>query len=126
MVKLSLAATVVLLALCSPCQAFDWRFSEAEISALKNTSDFLRFLGQPAEISVVRERVAGGQLATSRWTYYFLVPPGIVRVDYYFADDRPVRRDALSADSSRRYRMLVPGRGSDDAAIYRYKRDHPR
>jgi len=126
MLKLTLVTTAVLLALCGSSEAFDWRFSDAEISALKNTSDFLRFLGMPAEVSVIREPIAGGTVATSRWTYYFAVPPGIVRVDYYFAGDRLARRDAISADRSRRYRMIVPDRGRAAAAVFRYKQAHPR
>jgi hypothetical protein len=75
---------------------------------------------------VIREQIVGGPLATSRWTYYFVVPPGILRVDYYFGDGWLARRGALSADRSRRYRLLDPDRVKDAAAIFRFKHDHPR
>src|ERR1041384_6085498 len=109
MVKIALAAAVVLVALCGSCEAFDWRFSEADISPLKNTSDFLRVLGGPAEVAITGDPASTRTRAASRWTYYFEVGGRVLRpVDYYFVDNRLVRRGKLSADRSHRYHLLNP------------------
>jgi hypothetical protein len=123
MVKIALAAAVIFAALCGRCQAFDWRFSEADISALKSTSDFLRVLGMPGEIAVTGDQASTRTRAALRYTYYFVVGGGAVRpVEYYFADNRLVRRGKLSADRSQRYRLLSPDIPGDTDAILGHKR----
>ncbi len=123
MVKIALAAAIVFASLCGRCQAFDWRFSEADISALENTSDFLRVLGMPGEIAVTGEQASTRTQAALRYTYYFVVRPGGIRpVDYYFVDNRLVRRGKLSADRSQRYRLLSPDIPGDTDTILRHKR----
>ena len=126
MVKTVFAAAAFLIALCSSCEAFDWRFSEADLSPLKNTSDFLRVLGMPAEVAVIRERAAGRQLATSRWTYFFVLPSGIVPFHCDFAISQLVKRDSLPAPQARRYRLLSTDFPRNAATVFRYKRDHPQ
>jgi hypothetical protein len=123
MVKIALTAAVILAAVCGRCEAFDWRFSEADISALKSTSDFLRVLGMPGEIAVTGDSASSRTRATLRYTYYFVVGDGVIRpVDYFFVDNRLVRRGKLSADQSRRYRLLAPDLPGDTDRILRYKR----
>jgi hypothetical protein len=123
MVKITLTAAVILVGLCSPCDAFDWRFSETDISPLKNTSDFLRVLGMPAEVAVTRDPASARTRAASRWTYYFVVGARRIRpVDYYFVDNRLVRRGDVSADRSHRYRLLNPDIPREADTILRHKR----
>jgi len=123
MVKLALAVAVLFAALCGRCEAFDWRFSEADISALKNTSDFLRVLGMPGEIAVTGDQASTRTRAALRYTYYFVGGHGLIRpVDYYFVENRLVRRGKLSADRSQRYRLLSPDIPGDTDTILRHKR----